>query len=53
MFLEGQDDGLLHYDGGEFYQWLVDCRSGAPRWPLIASLICKGCGEGVGFTARG
>lgn len=28
MFLEGQDDALLHYDGGEFYQWLRDCEAG-------------------------
>lgn len=28
MFLEGQDDSLLHYDGGEFYQWLQDCKAG-------------------------
>ncbi|EFN51054.1 hypothetical protein CHLNCDRAFT_141564 [Chlorella variabilis] len=28
VFLEGQDDALLHYDGGEFYQWLRDCEAG-------------------------
>ena len=32
VFLEGhgQDDvELLHYDGGEFHQWLLDCENGA------------------------
>ncbi|KAL4431305.1 hypothetical protein ABPG75_006561 [Micractinium tetrahymenae] len=28
VFLEGQDDALLHYDGGEFHQWLKDCEAG-------------------------
>lgn len=25
IFVEGQNDDLLHFDGGEFYQWLKEC----------------------------
>jgi hypothetical protein len=31
VFVEGRDEALLHYDGGEFYQWLQDCEAGASR----------------------
>lgn len=31
VFVEGRDDALLHYDGGEFHQWLQDCDAGAAR----------------------
>lgn len=41
VFLEGQDDALLHYDGGEFYQWLRDCEAGARQAP--ARLGCRLC----------
>ncbi len=27
--MEGRDDEVLHFDGGEFYQWLKDCETGA------------------------
>jgi hypothetical protein len=28
IFVEGQDDDVLHFDGGEFYQWLKECEEG-------------------------
>ena len=28
VFVEGQDEELLHYDGGEFWAWLKDCEAG-------------------------
>eukprot|EP00887_Chlorella_sp_A99_P008161 scaffold12.g8161.t1 len=28
VFIEGETDELLHWDGGEFYQWLKDCEDG-------------------------
>ncbi|PSC74628.1 Soluble inorganic pyrophosphatase 2 [Micractinium conductrix] len=28
VFWEGRDHALLHYDGGEFHQWLLDCEAG-------------------------
>lgn len=29
VFVEGRDEELLHYDGGEFWKWLKDCEVGA------------------------
>lgn len=37
MFLEGQDDALLYYDCGEFYQWLKDCEAGG--WPSLCARL--------------
>jgi hypothetical protein len=28
VFVEGRDEELLHYDGGEFWKWLKDCEVG-------------------------
>lgn len=28
VYVEGRDDEMLHYDGGEFYAWLKDCEQG-------------------------
>ena len=27
IFVEGRDEELLHYDGGEFFEWLKECES--------------------------
>ena len=41
VFLEGYDTSLLHYDGGEFHQWLLDCQSG--RAGCCCFVACRGC----------
>lgn len=41
VFIEGRDDGIQRYDGGEFQQWLEDCKAGrgdpleAGAYPLV------------------
>lgn len=54
MFLEGQDDALLHYDGGEFHQWLVDCRTGAVCHAACALLQGRldSCSLGYGWLFK-
>lgn len=38
VFDEGRDDEILHYDGGEFYQWLKDCEAGAAVACVLSAL---------------
>lgn len=41
VFIEGRDDGVQRYDGGDFQQWLEDCKAGrgdpleAGAYPLV------------------
>lgn len=41
VFIEGRDDGIQRYDGGDFQQWLEDCKAGrgdpleAGAYPLV------------------
>lgn len=41
IFIEGRDDSCAKYDGGDFYQWLQDCKAGradpmeAGAYPLV------------------
>lgn len=28
VFIEGRDDELMAYDGGDFYLWLKECEAG-------------------------
>ena len=56
VFIEGESTELLHYDGGEFYQWLRDCEEGradpadgCPH-PLVVQV---GCGSGFSWTGVG
>ena len=41
VFIQGRDDGIQRYDGGDFQQWLEDCKAGradpleAGAYPLV------------------